>query len=122
MREETIINGFKSLEQRLGQVVQFLQGFQQAIRLDSTSKEIRLLAIQQLLVKKALLTEAEITEQSGEVIKQMQKQAEEEAAKAAEAAKTPVIVPATPEQTAQVAATPTAAAEAEVTAVVPPQA
>lgn len=122
MRDETIIQGFKSLEQRVGQVIQFIQNFQQAIRLDSTSKEIRLLALQRLLIKKALLTEAEVTEMSGEVIKEMQAQAEAAAKEAAEKAAAPVIIPATPEQTAQVAATPTAAAEADVTAVVPPQA
>jgi hypothetical protein len=118
MRDETIIQGFKSLEQRLGQVVQFIQGFQQAIRLDSTSKEIRLLAIQQLLIKKGTITEAEITEQSGLVIQEMQKQAEEEAKKAAEKAAAPTIVPATPEQTAQVTNAP--ATEEAVKEVVPP--
>lgn len=101
MRDQSIIEGFKSLEQRLQQVVQFVQNLQQAIRLDSTSKEIRLLAMQQLLIKKGIFTEAEMTEQTGEVIKEMQKQAEEAAAKAA----APEIVPATPEQTAQVEAT-----------------
>jgi len=100
MRDQTIIEGFKSLEQRLQQVVQFVQNLQQAVRLDSTSKEIRLLSIQQLLIKKGILTEAEITEQTGEVIKQMQKEAEEQAAKAK-------IVPATPEQVQQVEATKT---------------
>jgi len=100
MRDQTIIEGFKSLEQRLQQVVQFVQNLQQAVRLDSTSKEIRLLSIQQLLIKKGILTEAEITEQTGEVVKQMQKEAEEQAAKAK-------IVPATPEQVQQVEATKT---------------
>ena len=114
MRDETIIKGVQSLEQRLGQVVQFIQNFQQAIRLDSTGKEIRLLALQQLLIKKGLITEAEMTEQSGEVIKQMQAQAEEEAKKAA----APAIVPATPEQVAQVAQAP--ATEEAVKEVVPP--
>jgi hypothetical protein len=121
MRDETIIGGFKSLEQRLGQVIQFIQGLQQAIRLDSTGKEIRLLAIQQLLIKKGHLTEAEMTEQSGLVIQQMQKEAEEAAAKAA----APAIVPATPEQTAQVAAAPAtdeAVKEAVAPVVPPPQA
>jgi histone H3/H4 len=121
MRDETIIQGFKSLEQRLGQAIQFIQNFQQAVRLDSTSKEIRLLAIQRLLIKKNHLTEAEITEASGDVIKEMQKQAEDAAKEAAEqAAVAPVIVPATPEQTAQVTSAP--ATEAAVKEVVPPQA
>lgn len=101
MRDQTIIEGFKSLEQRLGQVVQFVQNFQQAVRLDSTGKEIRLLALQQLLIKKGLITEAEMTEQSGEIIKQMQKEAEEQAKKAA----APEIVVPTADQIQQVAAT-----------------
>ena len=116
MRDQTIIEGFKSLEFRLQQVVQFVQNFQQAVRLDSTGKEIRLLALQQLLIKKGLITEAEMTEQSGSVIQEMQKQAEEEAKKAT----APAIVPATPEQVAEVAkAAPT---EEAVKEVVPPQA
>jgi len=120
MLDGTIINGFKSLEQRLAQVVQFIQNFQQAIRLDSTGKEIRLLAIQRLLIKKGQITEAEMTEMSGEIIKEMQKQAEEEAAKAA----APAIVPATPEQTAQVASAPTTdtAVKDAVAPQTPPQA
>jgi hypothetical protein len=118
MREETIINGFKSLEQRLNQVVQFIQNFQQAIRLDSTGKEIRLLGIQRLLVKKGLITEAELTEMSGEVIKEMQVEAEKAAKEAQEKAAAPAIVAATPEQTAQVAN----AQAAAVKDVVPPQA
>ena len=112
MRDQSIIEGFKSLEQRLQQVVQFIQNLQQAVRLDSTSKEIRLLSVQQLLIKKGIITETEITEQTGEVIKQMQAEAEEQAKKAA----VPAIVPATPEQTAQVEATKVEAP------VVPPQA
>ncbi len=119
MQEGTIINGFKSLEQRLGQVIQFIQNFTQSVRLDSTSKEIRLLALQRLLIKKNNITEAEMTEMSGEIIKEMQKQAEEEAAKAA----APAIVPATPEQTAQVASTQTVEVVKEAVApVTPPQA
>jgi histone H3/H4 len=91
------------LKQTLQQVIQFVQQFQQAIRLDSTGKEIRLLGIQRLLVKKGLITEAELTEVSGEVIKEMQAEAEKAAKEAQEKAAAPVIVAATPEQTAQVA-------------------
>ena len=121
---ETIINGLvqamHSVDQKIGQIVQFVQNFQQAVRLDSTGKEIRLLALQQLLIKKNHITEAEMTEQSGLVIKQMQKEAEEAAAKAA----APAVVPATPEQTAQVANAPTtdAAVKEAVAPPVPPQA
>lgn len=122
MREETIINGFKSLEQRLGQIVQWIQQFQQAIRLDSTGKEIRLLAIQRLALKKNLFTEAELTEMSGEIIKEMQKQAEDAAKEQQEKAAAPTIVAATPEQTAQVTNAPTndSAVKEAVAPTVPP--
>jgi len=100
MRDETIYGLINPMRQTLQQIIGFINNFQQAIRLDSTGKEIRLLAIQRLAIKKGIFTEAELTEMSGEVIKEMQKQAEEEAAKAK-------IVPATPEQTAQVAQTKT---------------
>lgn len=122
MRDETIINGFRSLEQRLGQVVQFIQQFQQTIRLDSTGKEIRLLAIQRVALKKGLITEAELTEMSGEIIKEMQAEAEKAAKEAQEKAATPTIVAATPEQTAQVQSAPTtdAAVKEAVAPPVPP--
>lgn len=120
MRDETVYGLIGKLEAHVnssvGQIVQFIQNFQQAVRLDSTGKEIRLLALQQLLIKKGLITEVDMTEASGEVIKQMQKEAEEAAAKAA----APAIVPATPEQTAQVAAAPTT--DAAVKEVVAPPA
>ena len=119
---ETIINGLVGGLQKLeghvnnstNQIVQYIQNFTQSVRLDSTGKEVRLLALQKLLFKKGIITEAEMTEQAGEVLKDMQKQAEEEAAKAA----APAIVPATPEQTAQVATAPTT--DAAVQEVVPP--
>ena len=95
MRETEFYGQINAVKQTLQQIIGFINNFQQAIRLDSTGKEIRLLAIQRLAIKKGIFTEAELTEMSGEVIKEMQKQAEEEAAKAK-------IVPATPEQTAQV--------------------
>jgi hypothetical protein len=123
---ETVINGlvqgFNGLEQKIGQIVQFIQNFQQAVRLDSTGKEIRLLALQRLLIKKNQITEAEMTEMSGEVIKEMQKQAEEAAKEAAEKAVAPEIVPATPAQTAQVTQAPAtdAAVKEAVAPVVPP--
>jgi len=113
MRDETVYGIAQQLKGEINQIVQFVQNLQQAIRLDSTGKEIRLLAIQRLLIKKGLITEAEMTEQSGEVIKEMQKEAEEQTAKA----KAPEIVPATPAQTAQVEAT-----KVEAAPVIPPQA
>jgi len=122
MREDTIINGFKSLEQRLNQIVQFIQNFQQAIRLDSTGKEIRLLAIQRILMKKNQITEAEMTEMSGEIIKEMQKQAEDAAKEAQEKAAQPTIITPTAEQTAQVTNAPTteAAVKEVIAPTVPP--
>lgn len=117
MRDETVYGIAQQLKNEINQIVQFVQNLQQAVRLDSTGKEIRLLALMQLLVKKGLITEAEMTGQSGEVIKQMQAEAEEQAKKAA----APVIVPATPAEVAQVANAPvTEAAVKEV--VTPPQA
>ena len=99
------------LNDKINQIVKFVQNLQQAIRLDSTGKEIRLLGLQKLLIKKGLITEAEMTEITGEVIKEMQAEAEAQAAKA----KAPEIVPATPEQVQKVEATKDAP-------VVPPQA
>ena len=103
MRDETVYGLTGQLNDKINQIVQFIQNLQQAIRLDSTGKEIRLLSLQQLLIKKGIITEAEMTEASGEVIKQMQKEAEEQAKKAA----APAIVPATPAEVAQVNNTPT---------------
>ena len=79
--------------------------------MDSTGKEIRLLALQQLLIKKSIITETEMTEQSGLVIAEMQKEAEEQAKKTA----APAIIPATPEEVSKVTNTP-------ASEVVPPQA
>jgi histone H3/H4 len=124
MRDEAVYGLVNQVKGGLQQVIQFVNNFQQAVRLDSTGKEIRLLGLQRLLIKKGLITEAEMTEVSGEVIKEMQKQAEDAAKEAAEAAAKPAIVPATPEQTAQVTqapATEEAVKEAIAPAVVPPQ-
>ena len=116
--QETIINGLisglQNLDSKIQQVIQFIQNFQQAIRLDSTGKEIRLLAIQRLLIEKNQITEAEMTAMSGKIIQEMQKQAEDEAAKAA----APEIVVPTTEQVQQVA---TPVSDAAVKDVVAPQ-
>ena len=111
MHPEKVVTMLGQLQQQIQQIIGFINNFQQAIRLDSTGKEIRLLAIQRMGLKKGLWTEADLTEMSGEIIKEMQKQAEEEAAKTK-------IVPATPEQTAAVT-NPAQATEAPAT---PPQA
>ena len=115
MRDETVYGLINPLKQTLQQVVNFLNNFRQAISMDATGKEIRLLAIQRLLIEKGTFTEEEFTKKSGEVIQEMQKQAEEEAAKTK-------IVPATPEQTAAVAQTPAPAPAPETPATPPAQA
>lgn len=120
--EETIINGliqgFHGMEQKISQIVQFVSNLQQAVRLDSTGKEIRLLGIQRLLIAKGLITEAELTEESGKVIKEMQEQAE----KAAKEAAKPEIVTPTTEQVQQVTNAPVteAAVKEAVAPTVPP--
>jgi hypothetical protein len=118
MLDATIYKLVNEVKGGLQQVIQFVNNFQQAVRLDSTGKEIRLLGLQRLLIKKGLITEAEMTEMSGEVIKEMQKQAEEAAKEAA----APEIVAATPEQTAQVTQVPAtdAVVKEAVAPVVPP--
>lgn len=164
--EETIINGliqgFHGIEQKISQIVQFVSNLQQAVRLDSTGKEIRLLGIQRLLIKKqiateieftnfvdklilvlasklaltddeiialktelklsliksSLITEAELTEESGKVIKEMQEQAEAAAKEAAEATAKPEIIKPTTEQVQQVTNAPVT--EETVKEVVPP--
>ncbi len=108
----------QQLRQMIQQVVQFVQQFQQAIRLDSTGKEIRLLAIQRLLMKKGVITEAEMTEISGDIIKEMQQQAEDAAKEAQEKAAAPTIVTPTAEQVQQVTNAPVT--DAAVKEVVPP--
>jgi hypothetical protein len=125
--QETIINGLiqglHGIEQRIGQIVQFVSNLQQAVRLDSTGKEIRLLGIQRLLMAKGIITEAELTEESGKVIAEMQKQAEDAAKEAAEKAAKPEIVTPTTEQVQQASAPASDAAVKEaVSPVVPPQA
>ncbi|MGH7974780.1 MAG: hypothetical protein ACREBR_04595 [bacterium] len=106
MNETRVYGHLQQLENKIMQVINFFNNFQQAVRLDSTGKEIRLLAIQRLLIEKNIITEAELTAKSGDIIKEMQQEAEKAAAEATAEAAKPKIVPATPEQTAQVAATP----------------
>lgn len=122
MHPEKVVQMLGQLQQQNQQIVAFIQQFQQAVRLDSTGKEIRLLAIQRLALKKGLITEAELTEASSEIIKEMQAQAEAAAKEAAEKAAAPTIVAATPEQTAQVTNAPTtdSAVKEVVAPTVPP--
>jgi len=107
MHPEKVVTMLGQLQGQIQQIIAFIQNFQQAIRLDSTGKEIRLLSIQRLLLKKGLITEAEMTEMGGEIIKEMQAEAEKAAKEAQEKAAAPQIIVATPEQTAQVANAPT---------------
>lgn len=111
MKESSIIGGFQELAGKVNQIVKFVESLQQSIRLAFTGQEIRGNAIQKLLIKKGLVTEAEFTEMVGEVIKEMQEQAEQAAKDAA--AKTNIITP-TPEQTVAINNTP-ATAEVPVT-------
>jgi len=118
--EETIINGLiqgvRNIDNKIQQIISFVQNLQQAVRLDSTGKEIRLLGIQRLLIAKGHITEAELTEESGKVIAEMQKQAEDAAKEAA----APAIVTPTPEQVQQVTNAPVTEAAVK-DAVTPPQ-
>lgn len=122
--EETIINsliqGVRNIDNKIQQIISFVQNLQQAVRLDSTGKEIRLLGIQRLLIAKGHITEAELTEESGKVIAEMQKQAEDAAKEAAAQAAAPTIVTPTPEQVQQVTNAPVTEAAVK-DAVTPPQ-
>lgn len=74
MREQTIIQTFRDVFQRLAM-------FEQSMRLGITGESIRNQALQDVLVKKGIITEADMTEAIGEVIKKAQKEAEEAAKK-----------------------------------------
>jgi len=122
MLDGTVYKLINEVKVGLQQVINFVNNFQQAVRLDSTGKEIRLLAIQRLLIEKNTFTEAELTAKSGDIIKEMQKQAEDAAKEAAEAAAKTTVVPATPEQTAAVTNAPTTDAAVKEAVAQPPQA
>jgi uncharacterized iron-regulated protein len=117
MKETEFYGRLANMENRFNQVVQFVENMQQSIRLAFTGQEIRGASLQSLLLKKGLITEAELTEEIGKTIQKMQADAEE-------AAKKVNIVQPTAEQVQQVTATPadaTPAVVAEVPAT-PPQA
>jgi len=88
MRDGTIHSYFEN-------VVKYMQQVEQSARLGITGEAVRGAALQQLLVKKGLITEAELTEAIGDVIR---KANEAKPDPATEAPKVE-IVPATPEQT-----------------------
>ena len=89
-----------TIHQYLQNVVKYIQQVEQSARLGITGEAVRAQAFQQLLIKKGLITEAELTAEIGEVIKKANEPKPEET-KVEEAPKVG-IVPATPEQVAQV--------------------
>ena len=74
MRESDVYTRFDAIKR-------YLEGLEQAIRLDSTGKELRLLGMQKLLVKKGVFTQEELTASVAEVMQEMQRQVEEQAKK-----------------------------------------
>ena len=86
MRDGTIHQYFEN-------VVKYIQQVEQSARLGITGEAVRAQAFQQLLIKKGLITEAELTTEIGEVIKKAN-----EPKPAAETTPKVEIVPATPEQ------------------------
>lgn len=93
MKETTLFGHLQSL-------ARYIQQVEQSARLGITGEAVRGQAFQQLLIKKGLITEDELTESIGEVIRKANEPKPEET-KADEAPKVE-IVPATPEQVAQV--------------------
>jgi polyhydroxyalkanoate synthesis regulator phasin len=90
MRENTIIQTFQDIFRRLAL-------FEQSMRLGITGESIRNQALQDLLVKKGVITEPELTDAIGAVIKKAQQDAED----AAKKAKAEIAVP-TAEQVSEV--------------------
>ena len=64
MRDDTIFGHLRSLGQ-------YIQQVEQQARLGITGESVRAQALQQLLIKKGLITEAELTEEIGNVIKKL---------------------------------------------------
>lgn len=90
-RDSTTLSMYQNL-------VQYVQQIEQSARLGITGEAVRAQAFQQLLIKKGLITEAELTAEIGEVIKKANEVKPEPAPEAPKVD----IVPATPEQVAQV--------------------
>lgn len=89
MRETTIHQYFQNL-------AKYIQQVEQSARLGITGEAVRAQAFQQLLIKKGLITEAELTAEIGAVIQKANEPKPED-----ETPKTE-IVPATPEQVVEI--------------------
>jgi hypothetical protein len=94
MKEATIYGMVQYLDKKINQL-------EQSVRLGLTGEVIRAQAFQQLLIKKGLITEAELTEEIGVVIKKANEPKQEEVATATEAQKVELTTP-TPEQVSEV--------------------
>lgn len=91
MKEVTIITAFRDLANRIQQVYD-------SLRMAISGESLRNQALQELLMEKGVITEAELNTKMGDVIKKIN--AKEPEIKVEEA-KPELIVP-TPEQTAQI--------------------
>lgn len=85
---DTTIHGY------LQNIVKYVQQVEQSARLGITGEAVRAQAFQQLLIKKGLITEAELTEEIGNVIKKANEPKVEEP-KAEEAPKVEIVTPTT---------------------------
>jgi hypothetical protein len=86
MRDTTIHGYFQNL-------VKYIQQVEQSARLGITGEAVRAQAFQQLLIKKGLITEEELTAEVGEVIRKANEVKPEEVAKTEEAPKVKLTVP-----------------------------
>jgi hypothetical protein len=93
-RDGTTLSMFQNL-------VKYVQQVEQSARLGITGEAVRAQAFQKLLIKKGLITEAELTEAIGEVIREANTPKPEEVATATEAPKVEITTP-TPEQVSEV--------------------
>jgi hypothetical protein len=88
---DTTIHGY------LTNIVKYVQQVENSAKLGITGEAVRNAALQELLIKKGLITEQELTESIGNIIRKANEPQKQE-----EAPKGPEIVPATPEQVADV--------------------
>jgi hypothetical protein len=99
-RDGTTYEMYQALLKYAQQLEGALHQLEQQARLGITGEAVRGQAFQKLLIKKGLITEAELTESIGEVIKEINQPKPEEP-KAEEAPKVELTTP-TPEEVAQV--------------------
>jgi hypothetical protein len=102
MKESTIYGMYQSILKYAQQLEQSLHQLEQSARLGITGESVRNAALQKALIKKGLVTEADLTEAIGEVIREInQPKVEEpkaaEAAPATEAPKVELALPTTEE-------------------------